>query len=188
MKKTTLLLIAVLLSGTAYAQNNTLGLLYESEPGMSLAGFYDKGNNAAGTRFDANGDGTADIILQRDDAQGNLQDLRVLDGRTRALIWEVQDVQTTFGFNFHPELWGFADPDGDGTREAIFIFPEEIQIDHEGLTYVDPGSNTVEWFYEDPSDGNRQAVFIGALDMTGDTYEELIIYLPDTEQVQVWGM
>lgn len=181
MKETTLLFFAVFLSGTAYAQSNNLTLLFESEPGMRPASYevdHPIFSVEEAKRFDANGDGRPDLVLQREDAQGNLQDLRVLDGRTRALLWEVQDVQTTLGFNFDPELWGFADPLGTGTPYAIFHSDHEVK----GSALEDNGDE-----FQLRLQGPSSLRLIAAIDLTSDGWEELIIFLPDTEQIQVWG-
>lgn len=187
-KKTLLLFLTLLLCAPAYAQgNDSLFVLFLSQPGMLPArvqgGTFGSQGDLARASRDANGDGTPDLILQRDDAQGNLQALRVLDGRTRAVLWEVPDVAALVvpfvDSATHTRFYHYADPSASGTAHALFIARDESGADV-GVVLIDPRDNSLAF--------RTLAPLIGATDLTGDGFEELITFLPDTEQVQVWSI
>ena len=171
MKTTLLLLLTTLLCAPALAQSNNLEMLWQSESGMNpsvtLVEFTD-----FESRFDATGDSKPDLVMTRDDEQGNLRDILVRDAATGETFWRVEDVPTTLG-NIFVQLWGFADVNGDGEQEALFTTETQVRA-------YDPNSNELSYMlgltYE----------FLGATDLNGDGHEELIIFLPDTRQVQVW--
>lgn len=179
MKKLLFILLLALLPGLVQAQasKNSLIVLFESQPGVRP---WKLENVIITSLSDMNGDGGMDLLLQRDDEQGHLKDLRVLDGRTRAILWDVQDVSQTLGVASDGlgTLYGFADPDGDGEREAIFA-------SEQALLLVNPSDNTLSFSWGVTDVSARELV--GVADLTGDGFEEIILYLPDTRQVQVWS-
>lgn len=196
MKKPVLLLLLTLLCGTAYAQSNdSLVVLWLSEPGVRPAAIFTDGFESGDlSRFDANGDGTAELILQRDDSEGNLQDLMVrypshIDTLDGLWPWNLPDVQQTLSLSGKRTatgeafvFWGFGDPDGDGFREAIFFNQHEVAL-------IDPrAQQQVNWrsSFSDlglPSDLR----LLGVMDLTGDGIEEVVVALPQTRQVAVLG-
>ena len=164
----------MLLCGAALAQSNNLEMLWQSESGMNpsvtLVEFTD-----FESRFDATGDSKPDLVMTREDDQGNLRDILVRDAATGETFWRVEDVAVTLGFPdiVTTKLWGFADVNGDGEQEALFTTETQLRA-------YDPNSNELSYMlgltYE----------FLGATDLNGDGHEEFIIFLPDTRQVQVW--
>ncbi len=175
MKRTLFLLLTLLLCGAAQAQSNdSLVVLFLSEPGLRPAGLVLGDGNAA--RWDASGDGRPDLVMTREDAAGNLRDILIVNPASLDTLWRVQDVPTTLGLaNIFVQLWGFADANADGKREAIFTTDTEVRaydLNPNELSYM------MGWTYV--------VRFLGAADLTGDGFEELIIFLPDTRQVQVW--
>ena len=98
MKKTLLLLCLALCCGTATAQIiDSLPPLYFSDPGVRPMQIFTGFGNDEGNRFDANGDDRPDLVLQREDSQGNLQGLLVIDSAFNDTLWRVQDVQGELG-------------------------------------------------------------------------------------------
>ncbi|MBN2011405.1 T9SS type A sorting domain-containing protein [candidate division KSB1 bacterium] len=70
---------------------------------------------------DANGDGTNDFMMLRDDAQGNPNQLVVMDGATREPFIIIITPLAFFGTEtFTYTFIGWFDVDADGNREAIF--------------------------------------------------------------------
>ena len=196
MKKTVFTFLLALLCGTAQAQGSeTLKLIFQSEPGERSFRLEIDGVDA-GQLHDANGDGAPDLILTTEDDDGHLQGIRVVDlasGFTGMAgphtLWEVQDVPQTLGFHIHinPFLFGFADIDADGKREAVFTttYPPN------SVVLINTSDNSMEWscasnlsqFWFDPN-----CVLVGVTDMTGDGYPELIIDVTEPIRVvQVWS-
>ncbi len=177
MKTTLLLFLTLLLCAPAQAQSNdSLVVLFLSAPGTRLpVGLVLGDGNAA--RWDASGDGQPDLILTREDDAGDLRDILIVNPASLDTLWRVQDVPTTLGFNTGKglELWGFVDVNGDDQREAIFTTDTEVRA-------YNPDSNELAYMLG----LNQSARFLGAVDLTGDGYEELVVYLSDTRQVQVW--
>ncbi len=136
-------------------------------------------------RLDFNGDGTPDLILQRDDDQGNLQDLRVIDGQTQQVLWEMLNVQFTLGSLQPPGfiIYGFANVVDGEQPEVIFTSAEDVLlIDSSDNTLV--SSITAEDDWEAPV--STKVRLLAAIDFTGNNKKELLIFLPDTKELQVW--
>ena len=192
MKKTVFIFLLALLCGTAQAQGSaSLSLIFESEPGTGSP-LYERlgGYDALYERLggydaldDANGDGTSDLILTHVDDDGILQAIRVVDVASGTTLWEVQNVMGILAEKDGMKIFGFADPDADGEPEAIFVSEQDAVL-------INPSDNSLEW-----SCGNTliqmgadpNCVLVGVTDMTDDGYVELILYLPETKQVQVWS-
>ncbi len=183
---------ALLYESQASAQSNSLVLLYQSPEGDGPApSYFDEFSindlDGCGGRFDADGDGTPDLILQRDDDQGNLQDLRVIDAPTGEIVWEMQNVQHTLGYidtglirYGFAKFYGFAKVFGDDEPEAIFISEMDVLV-------FDPSDNSLEWSWGETNDTSQKVRLLAVCDFTDDGYEELLIFLLQTKQVQVWS-
>ena len=188
VKKTAFTFLLALLCSTAQAQeSDPLTLIFQSEPGersFSLPVDVD-----AGQLHDANGDGTPDLILTQEDNDGNLQAIRVVDLASGNTLWEVQDVPQTLGFHIHinPFLFGFADIDADGKREAVFTttYPPN------SVVLINTSDNSVEWSCASNlinMGADPNCVLAGVTDVTGDGYPELIIDVTEPIRVvQVWS-
>ena len=181
MKKPVLLFLTLLLCAPAYAQEPSLDLLYESAPGTRPSAIFSDGFESGNlSRLDFNGDSTPDLIMTREDALGNLDGLLVINAASLDTLWRVQDVGTTLGLAERDgmKLLGFADADGDNTREAFFA-------DNEIVVIVNPGDNSQERIIDNQAGKIR---VIGLEDLTDDGFEDIIIALLDARQVQVWGI
>jgi len=172
----------MLLCAPALAQSNNLEMLWQSEPGFRPAGLMlvlGDGNalqwdGIGKSRWDASGDGKPDLIMMREDDQGNLRDILVRDTATGETFWRVEDVSTTLGLaNIFVQLLGFADVNGDGEREALFTTETEVRA-------YDPSSNELSWLV------GPIYRFLGATDLTGDSHEEIIATTLDAGVVTVW--
>ena len=180
MKQTLLLFLTLLLAGTAMAQSNdSLVVFYISDPGTRPSAIFSDGFESGNTsRWDFNGDGTPDLFMTREDEQGNIEDLLILNAASLDTLWRVIDVPGTLGISATMNLWGFADADADGTREALFFDPQDVIL-------IDPRSNTHNWALE-PEQNELPIRLMGASDVTEDGFEEVFVILRGTRQVQVW--
>ena len=187
MKKLATVLFFSLLCSTAQAQ--PLSLLFESQPNTRFNdstlgvgfGLLDANGTHVGLR-DANGDGMDDLIIRRNDNEGSLEDLLVLtiaEDRPQPL-WQVENVPATLGLQSTDlAFFGFADTFGTGVRQAIFT-------NTQGVHLFDPNDNALAWSSGDfNGDGS---VLVGATDVTGDGFADLLLYLPNTRQGQVWSI
>ena len=176
MKKSLLLILTLLLGGTAHAQGNQLQLVFESLENIRLAGFTEYIDVSGLT--DANGDGVADLIMRTLDNQGNLQDLLVVtvsEAGPRE-YWRIDNVPATLGLGENVQFIGFTDALGGPVRHGIFVG---------NLTYlIAPPDNSLSW----ADDNGVPAVMEGTLDLTEDGFDDLVFFLPDTEQVRVWSI
>jgi len=180
-KKTLLLFLTLLLSGTALAQSNdSLVVFYFSEPGLRPSQIFTDGFESGNTsRWDFNGDNFPDLILTRENEQGNLQGIVVVGRPAGAAsldtLWRFTDIPPDLD---GMRLFGFGDGDGDGTREAIFAGPDNVAL-------IDPRSNTLNWALN-PEDNTKPVRLFGMNDITNDGFVELSVALRGTRQVQVW--
>ena len=174
VKKTTLLLfVTALFCAPVYAQSNGILVLFFEQPGSVWLDDFIIGRIDL---RDANGDGIPDLTLQRDDEQGNLQSLRVLDGSTHEVIWEVPDVQTSFTDGTADRdvvFYGFIDPLGAGTPYALFSSSEDVFL-------IDLADNSEAFRTLAPG----PSVLSSVGDVTGDGLVDLIISVTDTDTVQ----
>ena len=180
MKKTVLLFLTLLLCAPAMAQSNdSLVVFFLSDPGTRPSAIFADGFESGNlSRLDFNGDDTPDLVMTREDAQGNLEGILVVNAATLDTLWRVIDVPTTLGIPGTMDLWGFADADADGTREALFADPGDVVL-------IDPRSNTRNWALN-PEQNTLPIRLMGASDVTEDGFEEVFIALRGTRQVQVW--
>lgn len=181
MKSLLLLLVFAVFCGTARAQkDDSLYTFFQSEPGVRpgqlLEGILDA---SSPKRFDADGDSQADLVLRRDNEQGQLQDIRVLsygDKASTGVIWEVRDVGATLGITSSMDMWGFADANADGLQEAIFYDDTEVL----GFNLE---NNELAWKIEE----GVAFRLLGAGDLTGDGFQEVIVYLEGPRVVKVYS-
>ena len=174
------LLLALLFCIPANAQNaarDSLVLLFETEPGTRSSSLFSDGfESGAARRLDFDGDDKPElIVIKTDSITGGVVALRVVDIPSNTTLWEVQDINMELGLD-PLQVWkqlGFADPHGDGSKDAIF----ESQDD---LALIRVSDKSLSFYHI-----RGQAK--GVVDVTGDGIEELILFLPDKRQVQVWG-
>jgi len=189
MKKPfSLFLLALLFCTPANAQptENKYELVeaFRSEEGVQPSAIFTDGFESGDVlRYDIDGDGQQDLSLIREDENGNLQSIRVINTQTHEVIWEVQDVQQTFyaftditmsvGLGFY----GFADPFDSGQPHAIFIGGSDIRL-------YDPTDNSLGWALSVfiPA---RFPVLLAITDFTGDDIDDLVVFLPETRQILV---
>lgn len=185
MKKSSLLLVCtLLLGGPAFGQDTLLALLFESEPGTRPAAILNDGGTLA--LRDASGDGTPDLLLLRYDEMGNPKRLRVLDGHTREVLLEVSDLPATLGVAEIQAFAGFADLLDTGMPQALFVVPGACAAGSSEVRLVDPRDWATIWSecFEERT--------LGLFIIYGDPphsgiANQLVIALPETQQVQVWG-
>lgn len=182
MKKCLTLLLVMLLCSTAYAQPEPfLDVLFTSNPGEEPAGLFSHSDLIR--NLDANGDGTADLVMTSNDAQGVLMEILVLDVATNETLFQVDDVQATLNltgqdvFRFH----GFADPDGDGVQDALFYSDREVVVG------VVNDADFDIWQRGFNPNGDSMMFFYGTTAITNDGSEELVIGYRDEGVVRVWG-
>ena len=191
MKKTLFTcLFALLFCAQANAQSNNLTLLYESPEGTRPAQLVCSGCVGASdlafgavTRSDADGNGTPDLILHREDEQGHLMGILVIDAQTQQVIWDVPDVHETLGMSdiYPVSFFGFADPFGSGVPHALFHNEQDLRFFSPNNTEL-----IVKWSWrETQSGGSVHLISVG--DVTGDDIGDIILFLSDTRQVQVWS-
>ena len=178
-KKSMLLILTLLLSSTVYAQGTQLQVRYDSPLGVTTK-YYPNGFVSRGTRTldDANGDGISDLIMTTETAQGHLQDLLVvlITPTQEREYWRVDNVPATLGLGEDVEFIGFTNAPGDPVRHGIFVG---------NLTYlVNPLNTSVSW----ADDNGVPSVLGGVFDLTKDGFDDLVFFLPDTQQVRVWSI
>jgi hypothetical protein len=184
MKKTLLLLPALLFCLQANAQiNENLIPIFTSDPGVRPSAIFTDGFESGNvSRLDFDGDNKPELVLTNEDSDGILQGILVLNAALLDTLWRVQDVQGLLTDDGTLVLFhGFADPDANGTREAIFTSDNEVIL-------IDP---------RDPKEVNWRSSFnigfpptlrlIGIADMTDDGFEEIVVFLPEERQVIVFS-
>lgn len=162
-------------------------------------------------RFDANGDGVPDLVMQSEDELGHLEDLQIAimaDPVAGPVWYRIDDVKTTLGLGDGASFFGFAQI--DGRPRAIFTDEPSDACTECGGIYLfdlnlDPGKRTSDpvlvWSWTDHNGSDPGFAkdtydkLRGALDLTGDGSDELIIILSvdDWAQlgaaiVQIWGL
>ncbi len=181
MKKTAIFLLLALLGSTAYAQNYMME--FESGPGFRLPAMLDSAMPSFSNRFDLNGDGRPDLVLQHVDDEGNPVDLFVVDPEDldiqAEVIWtrSFQDITAGLGSNV-VRLMGFFDLNADRIKEAIFRSPGALAIVQADFTNAKHST-------DDPF--VLLAERVAVLDIDGDGFLEIIVQNPETQTVQVYG-
>ena len=173
-----LFLLALLFYTPANAQ---FGSIFLSESGAQLAIFADGFESGDLSLSDFTGDGTPNLTVKTEDSGGILKGIRVVDLASGITLWEVldvhagafEDVTRSLGLG----IIGFADFFGNGVRHAIFASEE-----NEVVVLINPRDNSVSFRTLAPS------ILQGVTDMTGDGYDELLIFRPDTQQTEVWSI
>ncbi len=173
-------LLALLFCIPANAQNaarDSLVLLFESERGTRPPSLFSDGfESGAASRLDFDGDDKPELILiKADSITGGVVALRVVDITSNTTLWEVQDINMELGLD-PLQVWkqlGFADPHGDGSKDAIFQSQDDLAL-------IRVSDKSLSFYH-------IRGQVKGVVDVTGDGIEELILFLPDKRQVQVWG-
>lgn len=182
MPKTLLLFLTIVLCAPVYAQPEPfLDVLFTSNPGEEPVGLFSHSDLIR--NLDANGDGTADLVMTSNDAQGVLMEILVLDVATNETLFQIRDVQTTLNlsgqdfYRFH----SFADPDGDGVQDALFYSDREVVVG------VVNDADFDIWQRGFNPNGDSVMFFYGTTAFTNDGSEELVIGYRDEDVVRVWG-
>ncbi len=181
MKKTAILLLLALLGSTAHAQNYMME--FESGPGFRLPDLLESAKMSFRDRFDLNGDGYPEIVLQRVDDEGNPVELFVVDPEDldieAGVIWTLsfEDITRSLGLGV-VGLMGFFDINADNAKEAVFRSRDSLAIFTVDLA---GGKHSADEPFVLPA--RRAAV----LDLDGDGLLEVIIQNSETQSVQVWG-
>ena len=168
----------LLFGATVEAQEPTFQVVYQSPPGMQPARFHNGHARGGGLR-DANGDGKEDLVMMRQNAQGYIDGLLVLDFGTREEIWRME-VETEDEFAGQ-EFIGFIRVPTSSVEVhtyAIFAGAGTVQL----RRISDGPSNTMMLV----GDG-RARTFVAAADFDRDGITDIATYLPDTAQVEVWS-
>lgn len=189
MKKcATLILLTLLFGVEASAQTDalTVDLLYQSEPGTRpTLGLQSAQGGMSGfsALLDADGDDVPDLLMTSDDSDGNLLGILVVNAASLDTLWRVVDIGATLGLAERDgmKIFGFADADGDGKREAVFANGRDVWL-------VDPDENSVDWSYSVQVPEEFPVLLRTITDITDDGFPDLVIFLPQARQVQVWGI
>lgn len=192
MKKlATLFLLALFFSTPANAQFHvqridTLLRVFVSEPGTrpafldNVSSFFTDFDH----RFDATGDGEPELVLTNEDTEGNLLDLIVLDIKKSGVDTTIKilDVPQTLGLAEPDgmEFFGFADVDGDETNEVVFANGRDVWL-------VNPNDHSTEWAYSVQIPSEFPVHLHGITDFTDDRFPDLVLFLPQQKQVEVWS-
>ncbi len=183
MKKTAILLLLALLGSTAHAQNYTME--FESGPDFRLPAMLDSAMPSFRVRFDLNGDGRPEIVLQRVDDEGNPVELFVVDPEDldieAGVIWTLafKDLSVGLGSGV-VSLMGFFDINADGVKAAIFRSPGALALIAADFRPIGDKHSADDPFV-------LPAEQAAVLDIDNDGFLELIIQNPETNTVQVWG-
>ncbi len=145
-----------------------LNLAYESEPGVKLAF---EGSSVAGIdRFDANGDGSMELIMLVEGSDGEPDGMVVRDGATKEIRWTFQfpdtgPIREDILRGFH----GFADLNGDEQPESIF------------------GNRTVVTFDKTIHTLDENLEILALVDLDNNGSDEVIGRGVQDSTLQVWG-
>ena len=172
--KTLLFVLTLLLCAPAYAQSNdSLVVLFASQPGVRPF-FLDGSQSVRNT--DANGDGTRDFIMRREDDDGNLVRLAAFDMTTREEIWTLNLTGLDVGL-----VWGIYSLMVEGEKRRVVVLSGEAsrgafifrpEIDDEVLFRLDPATYRL----------------FGITDLNNDGSDDLIVGNRATRTVEVWGI
>ncbi len=174
MIKLTPILFLSVLCGTSYGQSFVLEYETSTEHRIAVAlpnGIKNYWQRSYSGRLDMNADGISDIVMVKESAQGIPIEMNVFDMATREQIWHWADD------NGVPAVFlGFANFDGDGLREPVFVIDGE---GHDQVTILEPRGNSVAF--------ERSGVSIALVaDYDGDGLHELILNMVEGG-TEVWG-
>lgn len=167
---------ALLAAGTTASSQiiDSLPYVWQSPRGFNVAEFVR--NNAAGspiTRFDLDGDGAPEFVLERRGGAGELQDVAVIRPGGGGGVFNdtimVRDLAAVTQSTSSPSLrmWGFGDVDGDAVRELIVH-------DRERVYAIDPRApGRLNWTSPPPEAGAGPLRLIDVTDVSGDGYQEV---------------
>ena len=194
MKKTLLLFLpALFFCLPAHAQccpNDSMFVSFESEPGARPSAIFSDGFESGDISawLDATGDEKPDLAVEREDDDGNLLGLLVIDGTSLGTaspdtILFMPDVRgaildsATVGIRFA----GFCDCDADGTREVVFATKNEVVL-------VDPrDTEAINWRSSFQIGLPPELRLVAITDMTNDGIEEIVVALPEARTVVVFA-
>ena len=189
MKKLATLFLLILLVGIeAVAQpSGNIVMVFESSPGTrpTLGLQSAQGGMSGFSRLlDVTGDGEPELVLTNEDNEGNLVDLIALDLKEgNDTTYKILDVAQTLGLAERDgmKFFGFADVDGDETNEVIFANGRDVWL-------VNPSDNSTEWTYSVQIPSDFPVLLRAVTDITDDSFPDIVIFLPQQRQTQVWGL
>ena len=192
MKKTLLLLLPVLFfCNPAHAQccvRDSLFVSFTSEPGTRPSSIFSDGFASGDVaRLDATGDNKPELVLEKEDNDGKLQGLIVIDGGSLSTVPDtilfMPDVQGAIldSATVFLRFTGFCDCDADGTREVVFITKNEVVL----VDPRDPGS--INWRSSFQIGLPSELRLVAITDMTDDGFEEIVVALPEARTVIIFA-
>ena len=192
MRKTLLLLLpALFFCLPAHAQccpNDSLFVFFESEPGAQPSTIFDDGFESGDTaRLDVTGDNKPELVLEREDNDGKLQGLIVIDGNSLSTVPDtilfMPDVQRAIldSATVFVRFAGFCDCDADGAREVVFLTKNEVVL-------VDPRDpQAINWRSSFQIGLPPELRLVAITDMTDDGFEEIVVTVPEARTVLIFA-
>lgn len=192
MKKLAALFLLTLFFYTpAHAQccvRDSLFVSFTSEPGTRPSSIFSDGfATGDAARLDATGNGKPDLIMEKEDNEGKLQGLIVIDGGSLSTVPDtilfMPDVQGAIldSATVFLRFAGFCDCDADGTREVVFITKNEVVL----VDPRDPGS--INWRSSFQIGLPPELRLVAITDMTDDGFEEIVATLPEARTVLIFA-
>lgn len=170
---TGLLLGAGLLCGAVHAQESPLRLLYQTPENIRPAQFF-SASALTSTSHDALW--PPGLVLTREDDSGSLTGVMTVLPGTREVTWQLTEEDVNAIAPGVVELLAFANLFGDGIRYPFFYIDDFI---------IGLNPRTNQAVFSSPENWIEPEVRIA--DVTGDGRDDVIVYLPDVGQVQIWG-
>lgn len=180
MKRLLAFLALLLLAPGSYAQSNdSLVVLFATNPGVRPAFLNPSDLRPGPERFDGNGDGKMDLLLVQDDENGSPRAIRVIDGATRSVLYQIPDLSALVDGESITGIYGFASIYLDASvpyllvtgTDAIFAFD----------------ASTPKLVFKVEIEGISNLRLAGVTDLTGEGSDELILFSPQNRQVFIVG-
>ena len=151
-------------------------LWYFSSPGQRLARIFSDGFESGDlSAFDFDGNGTSEVVMIREDGQGNPDRFVVYDVAQRAELFTLDLTLPEYAAirTGQVRFQGFYDYLGDGTRAVTF--------GGEGVILVDPEDASHPFFVD-----TGECRFMGVGDFNGDDKQDLVIRNTTLRRVEIY--